>query len=354
MDYEYITTKQQLKEAAKHWRRAKEIAVDLECENNLHHYGSYISLIQISTNKFHWVVDVIALKEIKPLLAMLRNPGVQKIFHDVSFDLRILRHQFGCKPKNVFDTELAAVFLGKKEIGLGYLLKEYFGIEKKKKFQMADWTRRPLTIEMLDYASQDTTHLIRLKRILQKELKDKKLFRWVSEEFRYIEDKDLNQRELTFKDVKGFSTLNDVQKTILKHLYNLREKLAKKLDMPHHFIMNNKLLMELSKSPPKNVAAWKKLRGVHPIIKGRAEQFYSVVKKAKENVEHMPNVKPKRYNQEQRNEFARLNDLREKISKKYKIFGHLIMNKDQMQCIVINKSYDCLRKWQKRLVLEFE
>ena len=121
-----------------------------------------ISIIQISTTKHHWIVDVIKLKEIIPLIKVLENPKIQKIFHNVDFDFRALDHEFDCHPKNIFDTQLAAVFLGKEGAGLGFLIETYFNIKPEKKFQMADWTKRPINREMLEYASRDTIHLIHL------------------------------------------------------------------------------------------------------------------------------------------------------------------------------------------------
>ena len=128
VSFTYVDTYEGLTEAAAAWKQASELAVDLECENNLHHYGTYISLMQISTKNKNWVVDVLRLGDIKPLLEVLENPAILKIFHDVSFDFRILQDQLSCHPWTVFDTQIAALFLGKEHLGLGDLLKEYFNV----------------------------------------------------------------------------------------------------------------------------------------------------------------------------------------------------------------------------------
>ena len=104
VSFTYVDTKDALYEAAREWNSAADLAVDIECENNLHHYGAYITLIQISDRDKNWIIDILALKEIQPLADILENRNIQKIFHDVSFDFRILNEQFSCKPRNVFDT----------------------------------------------------------------------------------------------------------------------------------------------------------------------------------------------------------------------------------------------------------
>ena len=107
----YVDTPDSLSKAAVVWKQASALAVDLECENNLHHYGAYISLIQISTLNENWIVDVLTLRKIKPLLEILEDPSIQKIFHDVSFDFRILQDQFSCHPRNLFYTQISPLFL---------------------------------------------------------------------------------------------------------------------------------------------------------------------------------------------------------------------------------------------------
>lgn len=351
--YTYVDSEDKLKTVCIEIESEKTLAIDLECENNLHHYGAYISLIQISTSgKRNFIIDVIALKTLGELKSIFENPDIQKIFHDISFDVRILKHEFHCSPKNIFDSELAAVFLSKPDIGLGSLLEHYFDFEKKKKFQMADWTMRPLTKDMLCYAIQDTHYLIRLKNQLIKELKDKDLYSWFKEELKYLEEKELNHKEPEFSDIKGYSRLSNEQKTILKHLHSLREEIAKKADMPPHFIMNNRKLVEISCKPPKQLSNWQNMKAVHPAVKRMANKFFSTVKRCQEHVEDLPNPKPKRYNQKQRDYFAKLNRIRDSLALQTGLRGHLIMNKDQMQDIVLSDKLNSLRSWQKKLVEE--
>jgi ribonuclease D len=344
---DFIETQEQLEKAAKEWSKGKEIGIDIECENNLHHYGSYIALVQISTKDKDYVLDILAIKDFSPLILLLENKNVQKIFHDVGFDLRIIHKEFNCRPKNLFDTQMAALLLGKEHLSLGALLEEYLDIKKEKKFQMADWTKRPLTDAMLSYAVKDTAHLIKLKNILVKELKNKDRLSWVEEECDFIEDNEWEYNEGGFFDLKGIRNITDVERAVMKRLFKLRDKLAEEVDRPVHFIFPNKRMFQFTQDLPKD---WTAVKGVHPIVKQRSYLFMKEVKQGLSESIAMPEVKRLRFSVEDKSKLEQLNVKRNFIAKNLGIAGHLIMNKEQMQKIVATGKMDCLRSWQKKLI----
>ncbi|MEK6863157.1 MAG: HRDC domain-containing protein [Nanoarchaeota archaeon] len=348
VSFTYVDTKDALYEAVREWNSAADLAVDLECENNLHHYGAYITLIQISSLDKIWIIDVLVMKEIQPLADIFENKNIQKIFHDVSFDFRILHEQFSCRPRNVFDTQLAALLLGKKQLGLGDLLREYFSIEKERKYQMADWTKRPLDTKMLSYAAKDTQYLIQLRDIFKKELQQKGRWSWAEEEFAVLERADFSYNEQAFIDVRGVKVFSPGQLGIFKKLFLLRQKLAKRVDRPSHFIINNNHLRECSLHPPQ----WENLRGVHPIVRKEAAQFYAAVEEGNREPVDIQIKEKKRYSQQQKDLFEQLNELQLKAADKIGIKGHLIINKEQMSEIASANKTDCLRKWQRQLLAE--
>jgi ribonuclease D len=344
--FTYITTPEQLQEACTIWQKEQELAIDLECENNLHHYGVYIALIQISTKKHHWIIDVLQLQKIDSLLKILKNPRITKIFHDISFDLRIIHYQYRCQPKKIFDTQVAALLLGKEEIGLGALLENYFEIKKERRFQMADWTKRPLNKDMLAYATKDTAYLIQLKALLKNELQKLDRLPWFIEEMCIIEERVWEYQQGSYKDIRGFSTLSEKERSVAKHLFLLREKLAKKVDRPVHFVLNNKKLMEYAQHPPE----WKVVRGVHPIVRNKAHLFYEAVREGKKHKIVLPKKQYKRFTQQQKNYLEKLDQLRQTLAEKLHIKRHLLLNKEQMQQIVITRKTDNLRQWQLKLL----
>ena len=82
------------------------------------------------------------------------------VFHDADYDLRLLQQDYGWQIRNIFDTRVAAQLLGYTAFGLAALLERFFDVKLDKKHQRADWSMRPLTDDMLDYAAQDTRFLL--------------------------------------------------------------------------------------------------------------------------------------------------------------------------------------------------
>lgn len=349
-NYTFIDTLNALKQAVSQWKTQDVLAIDLEMENNLHHYGAYISLIQISTREKNWIIDALAFKDLSSVWEIFENPQIQKIFHDVSFDFRILNTQFGCQPKNVFDSEAAAVLLGKESVGLQTLLKDYFDVQKESKFQMADWTKRPIKPAMLDYASKDTIYLIPLRDKLTQELVHAHRYEWAQEVFKAIENQVFELKHPGFYDLRGLRQFPQEQLGVLKELFDIREKFAKKVNRPVHFIINNKRLQQLALHPPKSAKEFAQLRGVHPIIKSQSHAFFAAVQKGKQKKVNLPKREIKRFSQEQKKQVELLKDVRNYLEKTHSLQAHNFLTKDHITEIVATKSFSCLLEWQKKEV----
>ncbi|MBI2103182.1 HRDC domain-containing protein [Candidatus Woesearchaeota archaeon] len=349
VEFSLIQTADALAEAAELWERESEIAFDLECENNLHHYGTYITLIQVSTRARNWVVDILALRMIDPLIHVLENPRVLKVLHDVSFDLRILHHQFQCRPKNMFDTQLAAMLLGKEKVGLGALLEEYFHVEKDRTFQRVDWTRRPMTPAMLQYAAGDTAHLLSLKDVFTKELVGKGRLDWMEEERKHLEEVEFRYEEQQYLDLPGAKRCSPEERARLHVLFDERQRLAMKVDRPVFFVFSNKLLLEWMKDPPRD---WRNIRGVHPIVRQEGKILQQKVAQAGQE-EYLGEQK-KRLSSEEFAWTEELVDVRKSISQGLSMPGHLVINNDQIWQMVETKSLDCFRPWQKEIVWKYD
>jgi ribonuclease D len=353
MKYEYINSDLELEKLCHILENKEEIAVDIECENGLHHYGTFISIIQISTIEKNYIIDMLNINNVEPLKEVFENALIKKIFHDVNFDLSILYTQYKINVNNVYDTQMAVKILGDTEIGLGAVLKNYMGIEVEKKFQTADWTKRPLSKELLDYAVNDTAHMIKLKKILNEKLEKLERKKWVEEMFREIDFKVFEHKKPNPLEMRGAKQLEDYEKGILRRIYFLREELAKKVNKPVFYIMRNKRLIEIAKNPPKNVTEWKEMRGVHPIVKkyawefcnevnqGKKERFVSIKKTKKKVSSPTPNRTEKT---------EKIIEIRNKIAEKHKIPPHLIMTKEQIDDLVTSKTFPNLYNWQRKLL----
>jgi ribonuclease D len=248
------------------------VALDTEAAS-FHRYHDRVYLVQLSTRDRTAVIDPLAVADLGRFGALLADPKVEKIFHDADYDLRLLHHQYGFTPTRLFDTRVAAQLLGEPGIGLAALLEHYLGIRPDKRFQRADWSVRPLSDGMLDYAAGDTMHLCELRDILLNKLVEKGRLAWAEEEFALIESArwtrgDVDPRE-AFLSLKGARPLERRALAILRELYAWREETASQLDRAGFRVMGNDVLLQLAQHPVETLEQLAAVRGVGREIAGR-------------------------------------------------------------------------------------
>lgn len=349
-DFDYIDTQEKQAIAYEELKEKKILGIDLECENNLHHYGAYISLIQISSRNKNYIIDVIRLENIDPIVKLIESPEIQKIFHDVSFDFRILNHQFSCKPKNVFDSQFAAELVGHTQLGLAAILEEYYNAKKNTKFQMADWTKRPIAHDMLQYAVGDTAYLIPLKELLEKKLIENGKIEWAEQTFERYSKQVWPYKDISYLDVKNLKKFTDEQISIVKTMFAIRNKYAKRVDRPIHYIISTKKIVEVAQNPPKTIDDWKRMKGTHSILRKKAYDVFYSVKHAKSVKVELPKKDIKKFSDKDKLRIDKVTQLRNKIATKMGISNHILMNKDQIHQVVITQSLKPLLKWQHDVV----
>src|SRR3990170_2499349 len=185
VSYEWIETLPRLEAAARILGQAKIIGVDLEADS-MYRYFEKVCLLQIATESASYIMDPLALRDLSALHPVFSDPRIRKVFHGADYDIRSLYRDFRLEVENLFDTQLACKFLGLKETGLEAMLRSRFQVELNKKYQRADWSRRPLSPEMVEYAAMDGGYLIPLARMLEKELEEKGRLSWVKEECLFL------------------------------------------------------------------------------------------------------------------------------------------------------------------------
>ncbi|MCG2759569.1 MAG: ribonuclease D [Desulfobacteraceae bacterium] len=177
--YKPINTKTDLEKITRDLKKEKSIAVDVEADS-MYHFKEKVCLIQLATKKEYFVIDPLQFQDLSSLNILFSNSDIKKIFHGADFDVRSLYRDFNIKIKNLFDTQIACMFLGIRETSLDAVLKKRFKISLNKKYRKKDWAKRPLPEDMIEYAVKDTIYLIKLAGILEKELKKIDRIPWVS------------------------------------------------------------------------------------------------------------------------------------------------------------------------------
>lgn len=251
-EHELITTESGLAQVVERLSADAVVALDTEA-SSFHRFQQRVCLIQLTGSKGNFLVDPLALPELGPLGELLARPHMEVVIHDADYDLRILARDHGIRVENVFDTLIAAELLNEPEIGLAALLKKYQGLEVDKKFQKADWSRRPLPKDMLDYAAGDTSHLIAVRDILEAQLRAKGRWEWAEEEFGLLTDAPFNapeNEEPGFLRLKGAKALKPHQLAILREVFSWREGEAERLDRAPFMVLGNDVLLGLATDPP--------------------------------------------------------------------------------------------------------
>ena len=255
---EMITTPEALAGLVARIQDCDMVAIDLEADS-MFHYQEKVCLIQLAAGNHTAVIDPLTVVDLSPLAPLCRNPAVCKVLHGADYDVRSLYRDFGITINNLFDTQLASMFLGYKETGLESVVGQHFGVDLDKKYQKKDWSQRPLPEEMIAYAACDVVFLVPLAKIIMRELKDKKRLAWVREEcdlLSQVRPNDNNGMPMFLK-VKGAGRLASRQLATLESLLQIRKDIAVQKDRPLFKIISNATLIKLATQAPQTMAALK-------------------------------------------------------------------------------------------------
>ena len=234
--------------------KINEIAIDIECEMNLHCYGEHLCLIQIFDRKNKVIIDPLTFENKNDLDLMLKivfeSRDILKLTYDVAGDTSIIEKLYGVKYKSVFDLRPAVLLLEYEKQSLTNILNEELSVPliQKKKFQTYNWMKRPIDPEALEYAISDVIYLFDLKdklmdKIVAKGLLDRyMLLNLMAQNKDYMEPKP----EDIYKKRKGYSKLPRWAKKRYKLFYDLREKYAKKTNKSPNALISNLDLLPLA------------------------------------------------------------------------------------------------------------
>ena len=324
--YTLVTTPADLAACTVQLSSESVIALDTEA-SSFHRYRESVCLIQLSTRERTYLVDPLAIQDLAPLGTLLARTDMEVVIHDADYDLRILARHHGIRVENVFDTLVAAELLNEPEIGLAALLGKYEGVHVDKKFQKADWSKRPLPKEMLDYAAGDTSHLIALRDKLEALLKEKARWSWAVEEFSLLTDAPFDlpvNEEPLFLRLKGAKVLKPHQLAILREVHGWREGVAEKQDRAAFMILGNDVLLSVATDPPASINELAARKGVNErLIERHGKRIMAAIKAGQDlPKEQWPRLeKPKRWQRDDDYEdrLKRLKAVRDTLTARFEL-----------------------------------
>ncbi len=227
--------------------RVDEVSLDTEADN-MYHYKVRVCLLQFLVDGEVFLVDALAPGlDLEPLWKRLAE--LHLIMHGSDFDLRLLHDRCGFRAKSIFDTMLAAQLLGRQRIGLAALLEEHFDVQLDKDGQKANWSRRPITPKLLDYACLDVWYLPALRDLLTRELAALDRLDWLDQQCTaQIEAGTSGFAPATEHDwrIGRSERLRARGLPVLHAVWHWRETSAERIDTPPFKVCNNDLLLDIA------------------------------------------------------------------------------------------------------------
>jgi ribonuclease D len=239
------------------------------------------------------IIDPFAVN-LQPLLDLIADEKVLKLVHAGGQDLQILWNSFHCRSRNIFDTQIAAAFLGYgHQAGYADLVRRVAkGPQLSKGQQFTDWAARPLSAKQMEYALADVLYLPKMYEILKSALEQRGRMTWAETEFRRAEDRaaEPTPPEELYRRF-NLSGLSRRQLGILRELAATRDALARNIDKPTTFIVPDPTMLQLVKHPPTSIQELRSTRGMPGISGENARELFAAIERAgKLSEDELPKV----------------------------------------------------------------
>ncbi len=289
-----IETESALQEFIAIAQRAKVVGLDTEFVGE-GRYRTLLCLIQLaaphprarngSPRTLIELIDPLSgALDLSPLGRLLADPQVQVITHAGRQDVALLRRALSTEVNGLFDTQLAAGFLGlPAQRSYEGLLSEVLSVQLRKSASFTRWEARPLTEEQLSYAKEDVEHLIALAHALQDRLRSVGRLQWALQECEAIarasDERDL---QAVFTRLPRIASLSRQAQALAHALVHWREDTAAAADRPVQSVLSDAALLEIARRAPRTAQELAKIRGVqHSLVRRCGEQIVQAIAQAR-------------------------------------------------------------------------
>jgi ribonuclease D len=240
--------------------RSAHVALDTEFHTE-RTYSPRLMVVQLAFDDGAVIVDPLALPDLSPLVAALAQTTV--VGHALSSDLKIFADRFDVVPPKVFDTQVAAAFLGYgMQISLADLVRELEHVRLAKSQTVSDWSTRPLTPKQLEYLVDDVAHLLPMYRKLVTRLESAGRLAWALEECEALGDIERyrSDERRAYLRMPGAMRMSRRELAVLSEIVKLRDDQARARDLPPKYIIPDDVVSGLATLRPKRVEDLEQLR----------------------------------------------------------------------------------------------
>jgi ribonuclease D len=225
-------------------------------------YHAHLALLQLASPDRVFVVDPLKV-DVAPFARVLDGPGVC-VMHAASQDLEILARVCGTIPAQLFDTQVAAGFVGYSSIGLAGLVQGELNIKLPKADRLTDWLARPLPPGAVEYAASDVAHLHELHARLTANLEARGRLQWALDECEVHRTRATSGAvpERAWWRIKEARSLRGRAAAVAQALGAWRERKAAEVDRPVRFLLADLALVAMAQRPPASEDDLRRVRGL--------------------------------------------------------------------------------------------
>lgn len=331
--YSLIDSDEALATACEQWSRQHWLAVDTEFIRTSTFYPE-VGLIQISDGQDVWLIDPLPIEDWSPFARLMTREETIKIFHSCSEDMLVFIAFLELMPTPVFDTQIAASFLG-QGLSLSYqnLVQLMCDIALPKGETRSDWLQRPLSAEQLEYAALDVLYLPEIARRQTAALEERGRLAWAREEFERV--RVLYECELSgdfsdyYRSFRMGWQLQDRSLMALKLLAEWREKRARERNKPRNWIVKDAELLRMAAAMPTSMQSLADCADLHPgFLRHEGERVLTLIRQAQEAPEQeLPEPLPRPLTQGQKKRYKRLKALAETCAERLSLPVELLGRK---------------------------
>lgn len=279
----YLSTSEELAAFCDRASTCKVLAIDTEFLREKTYYPK-LCLVQVAAGDDIAAVDPLRVRDLSPLAALLEAPDVTKVFHACSQDLEVLLDGMGVACAPVFDTQLAAAFLGmRQQVSYGSLVEAYCGVHLPKAESLTDWSRRPLDPEQLAYAEDDVRYLPGIYERMLSELTRRDRLSWVGPEMAELCDVSRVRRDPSeaYLRLRRSGSLTRRQLALAREVCAWRERAAAERDVPRKWVLSDEVVVEVCKRAPASLERLRRVRGTEQLSERDARGVLAAVERGR-------------------------------------------------------------------------
>jgi len=338
-DYKLISTADELAAMCTLLSNAEWIALDTEFMREKTYYPEFC-LLQLASESGLFCVDPLALEDLSPLKTVLLNPQCLKIMHAGRQDMELFFHLWQAVPAPVFDTQIAAMLAGLgDQMGYAALVQRLTQVSLHKAHSRADWKRRPLSQDELEYAMDDVRYLYPVYQKLQDKLQQLERSEWIQPEMDLLTDENLYRPDLEnlWQKTARRQKLNGASLLLLKKLAAWREQRAQHSNRPRKWIMKDDLMLDMAKRMPCDKSQLSRLRGMDQgLLNKQGDMLLQLVNdslQADQSEWPISNA-PKKLTAEQDAQLDLLMTAVRMLAQKHDLVPAMLSNRADMQAVV--------------------